>query len=119
MNKGEETSIQIRLRNAGFKEKDANSDDNCLFCNYYHLTDGDRIPVCELLGIKFGDDFSPENYICGKFDGSIFDNLIEKIKKEEAEKTQSNRKSEEIKQKDGKVGRILGRITAKIRNKFE
>lgn len=117
MNKREVEDVQTRLRMAGFKLKDENCEDSCLFCNYYHLTAGDRIPVCELLGIQFGNNFEPEDCICRKFDGGIFDSLIDEVKKE-AEIKQPKAK-EEAKQENGKVREILNHIGLRIKKKFE
>ena len=110
MYKRERESVETRLKNAGFKLRDENCEDSCLFCNYYHLTDNDKIPVCELLGIKFADNLPLQDYICMKFDGGIFDSLIEAQQSEKIEKT---------KQKEGKIGRILGNVKLQIKNKFE
>ncbi len=116
MNKREMEDVQARLRMAGFKLKAENCEDSCLFCNHYHLTDGDRIPVCELLRVEFGNNFEPEDCICRNYDGGIFDSLVEQVKKEEAEKMESRNKAEriqtreEIKPKDGKIKRILNHI---------
>lgn len=110
-------NIRARLENAGFKLKDENGEDSCLFCNYYHVTDNDKASVCRLLGLQFGNNFEPPNCICEKFDGGIFNSLIDEVKKEAEEK--QPKEKEEIKQKDGKVRRILDSIAFRIKNKFE
>ncbi|RGH49656.1 hypothetical protein DW894_04500 [Ruminococcus sp. AM41-10BH] len=84
---------QTRMRNAGFREKDKNTDDCCLFCDYYQMDNGS--PVCHFLGIKFGDNFSGEDYICRNYNSSVFDNLVDGIKKEMDEKEKTQEKSKE------------------------
>ncbi|MBN2929274.1 MAG: hypothetical protein JTJ12_18095 [Eubacterium sp.] len=119
-------NTRARLENAGFKLKDENGEDSCLFCNYYHVTDNDKASVCRLLGVQFGNSFEPQNCICEKFDGGIFNSLIDEVKKEaeekqpkEKEEIKQPKEKEEIKQKDGKVRRILDSIAFRIKNKFE
>ena len=70
---------QTRMRNAGFREKDKNTDDCCLFCDYYQMDNGS--PVCHFLGIKFGDNFAGEDYIGRNYNSSVFDKLVDGRKK--------------------------------------
>ena len=86
-------NVQTRMRNAGFREKDKNTDACCLFCNYYQIDEGS--PVCHFLGIKFGNNFPGEDYICRNYDSGVFDNLVDGIKKEMDEKEKAQEKPKE------------------------
>lgn len=75
-------SAEGKLKRNGFREKNEEGGDSCAWCNYNW---GDGGKACSLYGVKFWDDFKPIDYVCDRCNCSVFDSLIEGIKKQDSQ----------------------------------
>ena len=58
--------------------KDVYKRQRCFVCDHHWGADGN---VCNLYGIKFGDDFSSNDYVCNQCVTGMFDEHVEEWKR--------------------------------------
>lgn len=67
-----------KLKRSGFRATNKEGGARCFVCDHHWGADGN---VCNLYGIKFGDDFSSNDYVCNQCVTGMFDEHVEEWKR--------------------------------------
>ena len=71
-------SAEKKLERSGFRATNKEGGARCFVCDHHWGADGN---VCNLYGIKFGDDFSSNDYVCNQCVTGMFDEHVEEWKR--------------------------------------